>query len=161
MHSSFRRLLCFSFLALASCSGDPAPMVATRVPPDIALAPLSVVIGRDTLTMSALVYRDFMPVVSPDGRGMIAVATVQTARSTPITGALSVDQVWVVAGDSAWGSSAVEAQPVKDAWALQAVVRDGPLWLPQTAIDVVVRLRGADGSARYLRVTGKQISAVF
>jgi hypothetical protein len=110
--------------------------------------------------LSANVWRNFMPMVSPMPNGMIASATLQTLRSTPFTATVTVDQLWVVARDSGWFSNDVEVRRGPLA-SIGVVVRDGPPWEPQTPIEVVARVRGTDGRAQYVRVAGLKVTAAY
>lgn len=160
MAVTHRSHLCLAFAVVGACSSDPSSTVTRSVPPEVALAPTTVVIARDTLTLTAGVARNFMPMFSPVANGMIASATLQTIRKTPFTTTVTVDQLWVVARDSGWVANDVEVRRGPLA-SVEVVVRDGPPWEPQTPIEVVARVRGTDGRAQYVRVADLKVSAVY
>ena len=112
-------------------------------------------IGGQVLYLESYLWRDFMPVTTPEGRPLAAVLRVRAASGT-IPPSLDVDSAWVVKGDEVWATAPRVAHPAEAAGELELVARDGPRWAPGEQVDVVVRVRS--GSTRaLLRAAGQRI----
>jgi hypothetical protein len=114
-------------------------------------APLAVTIDGTSLELQAFVWRDFMPIVPPGG------AVLQVAVRLPSTAtSVSVDHLWVLFGEELW-----DATPERSAGTTDWTARGGPQWAPGARVDVVVRLRTADGRVRLLRAADQRIVGAF
>ena len=137
---------------------------------DLRNAPTAVVLDGRSLSLSAYLWRDFMPgsPPAPDGKPMIAVLKVATSDKKPFPSGVRLDRAWVLFGKQVWEASEFR-EPVKDplydkdSWincsdspVCEAVARDGPKWGPGVFVDVVVRLTDKDGR-HYLLQAPKQL----
>jgi hypothetical protein len=146
-------------LLLAGCGSDltrprlsPAELVT---PPELArvqAATDSVTAEGALLRLSSCLWRDFMPVAPPDGDALRVRLRITTANSSAFPSALRADAAWILNGRDVWATWVQETrQRLPDYPALEVGAEGGPKWGPGIEVDVVVRLRDAAGSARYLR----------
>jgi len=137
------------------CTDLGNPYVAP--PPDIPLvvlraAPDTLVVNGRRLSLSAYLWRDFMPISPPDGKPLMAVLTISAADSATIPSSLVCDAVWVIYQHEIW-KAWLEIPPpggVKPNQ-ISRTARDGPRWGPNVYVDVIVRVIDASGASRLLR----------
>ena len=136
---------------------------------DLRSAPTEVVLDGRSLSLSADLWRDFMPSLPPmiDGKPMIAVLKVATSDKKPFPSGVRLDRAWVLFGEQMWEISEFRAQVKgtpqnKDSWincadspVCEVVAREGPKWGPAVFVDVVVRLTDKEGR-HYLLQAPKQ-----
>jgi hypothetical protein len=152
-------LACLVFTACGTQSPtEPNPAVT---PLELRAAPSAIEAGGVRLTLSASLWRDFMPPSPEDGRPLIAVARVQTADQIPVPTNLRATDVWVVLGSDVWRAPFREERPRSDtAPDYEVVARDGPKWGPDVTVDLVVRL--TDGRRAWLlRAADQRIAATW
>jgi hypothetical protein len=147
-------------LLLLGCSQQPtAPDSMT---PDLAAAPSTVVIGGKTLTLSTSLWRDFMPISPPDGKPLGGVLTIRTSDGSAVSADVRADSVWVVFGADMWPAVPREERSrTETAPGYEVIVREGPKWGPDVEVDVIVRLRTADGATYLLSARNQRISGTF
>jgi hypothetical protein len=149
-------------LVLTACGTqsptEPNPAIT---PLELRAAPSTIEAGGVRLTLSASLWRDFMPPSPQDGRPLIAIARVQTVDRTPVAATLRATDVWVVLGSDVWRAAFREERPRSDtAPDYEIVARDGPKWGPGVTADVVVRV--TDGRRNWLlRAADQRIEATW
>ena len=112
-----------------------------------------------SLTLTTSLWRDFMPISPPDGKPLIAVMQIRTDDGSPVPAGIAADPSWGIYGDEVW-SSFVEPRPRSETGPIYEVVaRNGPKWGPGVSVDVVVRLRDAEGRVVLLRAEKQPITA--
>ena len=112
--------------------------------------------GHD-LTLEAYVWRDFQPISPRDGRPMVAVLHVKTTDGRPFPAGVTADQVTVVYGELVWTAPARVEHPSWLPHMMEVVARDGPKWGPGVNVNVVVRLRDAQGREHWLGAANQPI----
>ena len=153
---SIRSLSLVLLVATSSCSA--ARMTASVPTRDLQSAPVSVIVGGQTLVLVPSLWRDFQPISPSDGKPLVAVLRVQTPDGAALAATFRVDGAWVINGAEVWTASVGEGKlespsPV----AYQVMVRDGPKWGPNVSVDVVVRIREPSGSSQLLRAAAQLI----
>src|SRR2546426_5193901 len=90
---------------------------------DLRSAPTEVMLYGRSLSLSAYLWRDFMPKSHPhgesmiDGEPMIAVLKVGTSDKKPFPSGVRMDRAWVLFGEQMWEVSEFRAQVKdKDSW---------------------------------------------
>lgn len=147
--------------AVIGCGGPSATTPSPIQPADLASAPTQVTLAGRTLTLEASLWRDFMPISPPDGKPMIAAARVKSDGGA-IPATVKADTLWVLNGTEVWSAPAREERPHTGTDSVYEVVaRDGPKWGPGIQVDVVVRLRDANGRVVLLRAAGQTIQSTF
>jgi hypothetical protein len=144
---------CLGFLA--GCGSTPtSPSEAVA---DVTTAPTHVAAGGQTITLTASIWRDFMPPTPPDGRPLIAVLQVKTESGAAVPAGVIADKAWIISGQDIWSTLVNERPRAETAPFYEVVVRDGPKWGPGIAVDVVVRLTETSGRAFLLRAPNQVI----
>jgi hypothetical protein len=110
-------------------------------------APTSITLAGEPFALSVDLWRDFMPSSPPDGRPLAAVVRLPDHLAT-----VRVERIWVIFGIEVWGDDADQVPGTQD-W----VARDGPKWGPGVHVDVVARLREADGRQVLVRAANRTI----
>ncbi len=133
-------------------------------------APTEVLLDGKALSLSASLWRDFMPISPPDGKPMIAVLKVATSDKKPFPSGVRMDGAWILFGDQIWQVSELRGQGegspgnkdssgrwinCPDTPVCEFTARGGPKWGPGVFVDVVVRLTDKDGR-HYLLQAPKQ-----
>jgi hypothetical protein len=148
-------------LALIGCTQKPTAPDPVNTP-DLSSAPSSIVVGGKTLTLTTSLWRDFMPISPPDGKPLVAVLGVRTADGSPVPDDVKADMVWVVFGKDTWSKAPSDERPRSEtAPVYEFVARDGPKWGPGVEVDVVVRLRTADGATHLLSARKRPIGGTM
>ena len=164
-----KKLVVLTLLTLSITLGcakeDPVspPMRGSIVEPtdELITAPTSLVIEK-TLTLTADIWRDFMPSTMPGGKRMIAVFHVVTADSSEFPRGVTADSAWVIFGDKAWWTPVSEERPrAPDSATLEVVAREGPKWGPDVLVDAVLLLRDSTGQRHLLRAPGQLIYGTY
>jgi hypothetical protein len=155
-----RAPLSVAALCLMIGCGRGTPVSPQSLPSsELTSAPTRVVAGGKSLTLTASLWRDFMPISPPDGKPLIAVMQVRTDDGSPVPAGIAADTSWVIYGDEVW-SSFVEPRPRSETGPIYEVIaRNGPKWGPGVTVDVVVRLRDSDGRVVLLRAEKQTITA--
>lgn len=126
-------------------------------------APDTVTVHGQQLVLRTYMWRDFMPPTPPDGRPLIAIMWVYSADSTALVPGLSADAAWVVNEGEIWDTYFTGEPPPPSEeqrpYRLHSVARDGPKWGPNITVDVIVRVRDADGNSHLLRAPEQGIGA--
>lgn len=152
--------LCFAFVMAFGCGAPTAPDPVS--PSTLLTTPTSVVVEGKTLTLGALLWRDFLPPVSSPGGGpMISLLRVQTADGSAVPSTITADTVWLVRGADLW-SGAVREERAREfgASGFEVVARDGPKWEVGATVAVIVQLR-ASGRVVRLRGPDQVVKAAF
>jgi hypothetical protein len=145
---------------------------------DLRNAPTEVLLDGRSVSLSAYLWRDFMPTTSdlngsPDGKPMIAVFKVGTADKKPFPSGVRIDGAWVVFGERLWETSDFKEQvegsssnqdssgkwiTCSNSAVCEAVARGGPKWGPGVFVDVVVRLIDNQGRQHLLQAPKQYVS---
>jgi len=121
-------------------------------------APKQLSVNGSALTLTTYLWRDFMPMSPPDGKPMIAVATISTTDSTVFPATIKADRMWIINGDQVWNTEFTnENQPPTDSILIKKVARDGPKWGPGVDVTVVVRLVDGQGETMLLKAENQPI----
>jgi hypothetical protein len=156
----------------ASFSSEPFPARVAQANEvsinELRKAPAKVVLDGRSLSLSAYVWRDFMPSVQSmiDGKPMIAVFKVATSDKKSFPSGIRIERAWVLFGEQMWETSDFREQiggpannkdssekwiNCSDATVCEAVARGGPKWGPGVFVDVVVRLSDREGRQHLLQ----------
>jgi hypothetical protein len=149
-----------TLLVLVGCGGPTTP---TQVPTsELTNAPTRVLFGGKTITFDASLWRDFQPITPPDGKPLVAILKIKTDDGSEVPGTVRADMMWVLNGTQSWSAVPQEERPRPETSPVyELVARDGPKWGPGISVDVVVRLRSADGRTSLLRAAEQSIRGAF
>ncbi|PRX18429.1 TetR family transcriptional regulator [Actinoplanes italicus] len=123
-------------------------------------------IGDYPVTVSVRLHSDLMPGIRSndplfrdiDSRNRLsATVRVATDKKRILPSHLRADRILVVHGDEVWVAPLVEAPATRTSREFSAGVGLGPRWEPRSLVDVVVRLRAADGSSGLIRLIDQVI----
>jgi hypothetical protein len=151
-----RSLMAAVLMVASGCSA--AETVGPLPASELQAAPLTVTVGGQALVLVPELWRDFQPVSPPDGKPLVAVLRVQTAKREVLTSSFYVDAAWISNGAEVWSARVGDdrlASPSPVYYEVTA--RDGPKWGPGVPVDVVVRIREGSGGTRLLRAAGQMI----
>ncbi len=149
-------------LALTGCTASNGPWVVRLedLPEgaDIVSAPDQVEVASRQYILETYLWRDFMPISPPDGKPLIAKATILATDLQPFPSDLDADRLYVINGEEAWVVDLPARQgPLLPDYQLKKIARDGPKWGPDVTVDVVVRLVEPGGSEYLLRAVDQMI----
>ena len=120
-------------------------------------APEHVRLAEREFSLSASLWRDFMPPVPPGGNPLRVRVSVAADGAPPFPSAVKVEQVWVLSGEEHWSPPLSPApNSTVGAPSLEYNMGDGPKWEPGRKADVVVRLAFGKQTA-LLRAAGLTI----
>ena len=138
-------------------------LISCHTPPDdLSHAPPSTVIDGRTITLSASVWRNVMPPVPPEVRGLgVGIFLDASDTTRPFPAVIETDHVWVVKSDAeTWESNlAVAPGPLFPKNEMWRWALDGPQWDPGIYVDVVVRLTDGLHRVWLLRVPHQLIES--
>lgn len=135
------------------------------VPPDISIpvllmTPDTVVVEGRSLTLSTYLWRNFMPMTTPNSTRLIALICIGATDTSKLPPSLSSDALWIVNEQQVWKSFFTNEMPAScKKNQLSRIARDGPLW--DGYVDVVVRLFDSQGSAHFLKASHQYIGRVY
>jgi hypothetical protein len=142
-------------LAMASmaCRHSVAPSAN-----ELLAAPLSITVGAQKVALASYLWRDFMPSSPPDGKPLVAIFRLLAVGNGAVPTSLRIDAAWILFGDEVWSATITEERSVSATQShYEAVARDGPKWGPGVNVDVIVRVRDAQGTAQLLRAPDQPI----
>ncbi|HUL43123.1 MAG TPA: hypothetical protein VLY03_02085 [Bacteroidota bacterium] len=145
---------------LIGCSQNPVSS-----PPDIPISQLlaspdTITMDRRQLYLATSMRRDFQPISPPDGKPLVAICSVTATDSTRLPASISADAVWIVYRNQVWNTWFTNETIPTDELRPNKVVkyaRNGPKWGPNSSVDVIVRVTGADGKFQLLRAPNQWI----
>ncbi|NNF04951.1 MAG: hypothetical protein HKN17_10855, partial [Rhodothermales bacterium] len=164
---TLRLLILMPALWLAGCSlfdGRGGDRIDTPSLETLRAAPLSVTVDGTDLVLRTAMWRDFMPVSPPDGRGLIAIFYVATIDSSDIPARLTATAGFVVNGDDVWATEFTGETPAPSEnkpFQLVEFARNGPKFGPDIYVDAVVRLEDESGHEVLLRAADQFIGATY
>ena len=117
------------------------------------------VFGERKVALRASAWRDFMPRrgEAPDGSDLMVNLQIQALDNLPLPPGLAVDSAWVRGAEGHWSTAPGREPRPELANGLDLILRGGPKWPTDQAIDVLVRVRLADGEERYLSALTRPI----
>lgn len=101
------------------------------------------------LRLSTFVWRDFMPITPPNGTPLMVQLIIAANDSGALPRGIHADSAWVVNGALVWATRPTN-EPRPPGPPTTIMLREGPKWGPGTTVDVIVRLRDAQGGAAVL-----------
>lgn len=160
-HSVWWPMVCVlaSYLMLAGCAeGTDQKGIPDFSLMELAAAPARVEHAGRSYRLETYLWRDFMPMSPPGGKGLTATVRLVEVDSQAIADGVSLDFLWVIHGEEVWATLfSGEERPSGPAFKLEAVARDGPQWQPNREVDVVVGWRDAAGELHLVRAAGQKI----
>src|SRR3989304_1017754 len=132
------------FASIVGCGATPTSPTDISMP-QLRSAPTRIVADGRTLTLTAFLWRDFMPPSPADGRPLQGVLRIATEDGSPVAATVTVDRSWVIFSGDVWAAAVEEGPRGGNTPHYEGIVRDGPKWGPNVAVDVVGGLRGAAG----------------
>ena len=156
------KVRCIRSLSLVLLVGAGSCSAARTIAPvstrDLQAAPVSVIVGQQTVVLVPSLWRDFQPISPPDGKPLVAVLRVQATDGAALAATFHVDGAWVINGAEVWTASVGEEKLASPSPVYYEVVaRDGPKWGPNVSVDVVIRIRESSGSSQLLRAAAQLI----
>jgi len=94
--------------------------------------------GSLHFTISAFLWRDFMPVsvLEAEGSSLYASITLTESNQSPIPADLVWEKVYLVNGDKLWEAEFFDTV-YQESWQLEGSASNGPKWGPDINVDVI------------------------
>lgn len=149
-----------SLLFSTGCDGEKGitSSLMSNVPiEDLQRAPQEIEIGDQEYVLETFLWRDFMPVSPPDGKGLIALIKVIEKNEAPIAPDLKLKYLWVINDRDVWFTAFTDETPPSPDDELHRMARDGPTWAPEVQVDVVVGMTMGNGPLKFLRASDQWI----
>jgi hypothetical protein len=99
-------------------------------------SPESKQIGTYNFTISAFLWRDFMPITVQEGSPLYASVTLEETNKVAIPEGLNWEKVYVIYNDELWEMDFVQTDFLEP-WKLNGLANGGPLWGPDAFVDVI------------------------
>lgn len=167
MRSASGLLVLIPSLWLAGCSlfdGRGHAAVDTPSLETLLNAPLTVEINGKELVLTTAMWRDFMPIAPPDGRGLFAIFHVVTTDSSDLPTDLQATAGFVIYGNDIWATRFTGEEPAPSddrPFQLVEFARNGPKFGPDVRVDAVIRLVDGAGQQYHLRADDQYIGATY
>lgn len=151
-----------SLIILSGCSifDDEQDHLENIPVQELLAAPDTLILDDQPLVLRTYMWRDFQPISPSDGKPLIAIFWVYSADSTVIPENTTLDAAWLIHNDQIWGSylTGEDPPPSEDTpYQLYDVLRDGPKWETGIEVDVVLRIRSAEGNNHLIRASNQHI----
>lgn len=130
-------ILSLAIIGISSCKKDPeAPK--TEFIEVLKNSPEAAMIGNNTLTLDASLWRDFMPGTgaSENGSPLYCVVELKNSQDLDLHGDIILKRVYVINGDELWKNDLIE-QDHGLAHIVAGYANGGPIWGPDIQVDVV------------------------
>jgi hypothetical protein len=165
----------FPFAQLPTQTGQSKENLSVPIK-DLRKTPTEVVLDGRALTLSAYLWRDFMPSTfpAPNGSPMMAVFKIATSDKKPPLSKVRIDRAWVLFGEQVWEipdlrrnveritdnkDSSEKWISCPDSSVCEFTARNGPKWGPGVFVDVVVRLIDEEGRHHLLQARKQYVTA--
>lgn len=132
---------------------DPALATALRGSPE------SVTVGESTVTLTAYLWRDFMPGTGEGARLLNGVVRLWGTDNKPVGSEIKLRRSFLVKGDDVWSANFSDVR-TGQAPALEGVVRKGPAWEVGTTVDVIVEFE-KNGELFKVLARGQKVNATY
>lgn len=142
INTSFKRniIAVLAGLLLISCDKEPTqrdPLFNPILAAELRQRPSEVIVAGNVLQLEVYVWRDFMPVVGPDGgSSLMSMNRLTDANSAAINGEIVLERQHVISGDLVW-TAPYDDVTTLDPLSIEGISRNGPLWEPGIFVDVV------------------------
>lgn len=153
-------VLMTSFLMAASCEHAVPEEGVRRDKPlatELKKTQETITLDGKTLTLTANLWRDFMPSIGKADNSMQATVKVACENKIPLPEDLKIVRLMTVMGDSVWVTNVQESDKFNQQ-ALQAGAKGGPEWEVGATADVIVELDVGERTY-YLRKQNVRIEA--
>ena len=131
-------------------------------------APESIVIEGRELFLKTELWRDFMPVVYPEGQQpavpgslLAAIIIVTATDSSKLPSAIATDELWIINGNEIWNTSIRDISysdgPLLKPFTIVKMIGNGPKWKPLVQVDVIVSIHDNRGRVKLLRAENQWI----
>lgn len=165
INTSFKRnfIAVLAGLALFSCDKEPTqrdPLFNPLLAAELRQSPSEVTLAGNVLQLEVYVWRDFMPVVGPDGgSSLMSMNRLTDANNAVINGEIVLERQHVISGELVWTATYDDVTTL-DSLSIQGISRNGPLWEPGIFVDVVCEFSWMGG--RYFVIAQNQeINATY
>jgi hypothetical protein len=157
LRTSWAFLLAGLMIAGPGCQEEPVG-IPEKSAAELGTAPETLTVSNQRYILETYLWRDFQPISPPEGKPLIALIWVVEADSNPIPANITPEYIWLVYNDSVWaGTFSDEQRPATPDCRLERVARDGPLWGPNIAVDVVVGVSTGSEDLLLLRASDQMI----
>jgi hypothetical protein len=156
-------ILPFLLVFILGCKKATDPEVPTPLEIDrsqLLASPDTINVDGRSLTLSTYMWRDFMPISSPDGKPLITIVYVTATDTATLPTTIEVDKLWIINEDQIWNSGFSEESIPPDQLKPNRIVRvarEGPKWGPLIYVDVIVRVRDSQSTFHLLRASQQWI----
>jgi hypothetical protein len=108
-----------------------------------------------TLHLSAVLWRDFMPISPPGGKPLMAALTLESVEGALPAG-LHVSAMTFLSGQERWSAEKWEVKRAGEN-GMRIVVREGPKWDVGAEVEVILQLKDAQGAIHTVRTPPQPI----
>jgi hypothetical protein len=118
------------------------------------------VVAERRISLRAVAWRDFMPRPGgmASGSDLMVNLQIQALGDLSLPPGLTVDSAWVRCAEGQWSAAPSREPRPELANGLDLILRGGPRWSTDQAIDVLVRLRLPSGEERYVQARDQPIN---
>lgn len=131
-------------------------------------APESVIIEGRKLFLKTEMWRDFMPVVYPEGQQpafpgspLLAIIIISVTDTTKLPSSIASDELWIINGNEIWNTPIKDISysdgPLLKPFTIVKMVRNGPKWKTLIKVDVIVSIHDRKGRVKLLRAKDQWI----
>ena len=131
--------LIFTLAVAGSCDKqrvDPGIHTNAKLADALRSSDQRIKVGKNELTLTTYLWRDFMPMAGTDGSSLRCVDKLTDVNKSPISGEITLIQQHVIHGDTVWTAVYDETKNASD-YILEGLVQEGPKWGPDIEVDVV------------------------
>jgi len=149
------------WLFAASCGN---PLFPSLPLDDLLTAPQVVEINGRQFKLETFVWRDFMPIIEPDGSRLNAIVYLTAVDGQPFPDEIGSDRIWLINGEKFWETTFSGEERPRDAEHLYQIVKvanGGPRWDVGTEVEVVVRVTALAAPPCLLRALKTTIGATY
>ena len=121
-------------------------------------APERIEIENRQYILESYLYRDFMPISPPDGKNLIASVKVTATDLQEFPSSINANRLWVIKSpEEIWETAFTnETHTPPYDYQLEKVARDGPMWEPNSQVDIVVEILH-EGNTYLLKASNQTI----
>lgn len=135
-------ILSVLILSAAGCNNElPEDGIGTdaKLAKTLQEIPESLVIDGKTMTLTAELWRNFMPFIGEEPNSLHALVSVSAEDGSTLPTFLNFTKLVVLKGDSVWVQT-IEKSERSTNENIRANTKGGPGWQPESEVDVVVEL---------------------
>ena len=109
----------------------------------------TLLIGNIPFVLEAYIWRDYMPVIPPEGRGIVSINWLVSPNSIPMPNHINMVKQYVIYEDKVWDADYESESDRTYFNKIERISRNGPQWETGISVTVVSQIYDSETKTNY------------